>query len=116
MKDLRKLFIDEITETLEKLDPETECLDELSEYPQWLLLVGKHHIDVVLADSESFEGTPWDEGGFNIAVTITNEGGEILGTFCPYNYTSQVWTRNANELAQRIRDALDALENWLEVK
>jgi len=108
VKDLRKQFVEEITERLEKLDPETECVWD--ECPMWLLERGEHHVNVTLVDSETCEGTSWDEGGFNISVVITNEDGTIEATYCPYNYTPRGWTNDPEELRERVEGTLDGLE------
>jgi len=61
-------------------------------------------ISFQLADSGPYEGI--DEGtegwGVNIMVDIVHYGGEILGGFTPYNYTSEVWTDQVDELKSRL--------------
>lgn len=52
-----------------------------------------------IAESMGYEGS---DDGINFGLSIVAYGGEIIGGMCPYNYTSEVWTKDADEIERRM--------------
>lgn len=55
-------------------------------------------IDLILADAE----VRGDEEGVGINLTLVGPGGLFLGGYAPFNYSSQVFTTDADDVAERI--------------
>lgn len=58
-------------------------------------------IRIEISESAQFDGEMLD--GINFGLTATEDGGRILATFLPYNYTSRVWVRALDHEAVRQR-------------
>ena len=63
-------------------------------------------IRFVLAEEAAREGN----GGKGMAphVGFTGEGGLVIGTLCPHNYTKSLWVCEENALAQRMEEVFEA--------
>jgi hypothetical protein len=72
---------------------------------------------LVLSDAREYEGDE-GEGMGNVAAFLGGFGGEIIGSFVPYNFTDQVWCSfdkaGRRELAKRL-SRFDALSIAAEV-
>lgn len=74
-------------------------------------------IDVrfTIAESGPYAGDRNEAGdseGINVLVDVVAWGGQIVGGFSPYNYTTRVWTDDPEEWADRFRafERIDAEE------
>jgi hypothetical protein len=57
-------------------------------------------ISLTLTEERVREGTG---KGLAFYLDIVGNGGEILGVFCPYNYTMNLWAHDWVELEQRFK-------------
>ncbi|MFA5186571.1 MAG: hypothetical protein WC551_08865 [Patescibacteria group bacterium] len=68
-------------------------------------------IELTLADAASYDGfdDQDSEWGVNIMMSTVSQAGNVLGNYTPYNYSDRVWTRESEELDQRL-DYLEVSE------
>lgn len=101
----------EIHAALKTLD--SSVLYWRDEEPTWHLTFSEDEdicVDFHLFNGEVCAG---EDEGYNAGWTACERSGLILANCIPYNYSKWVWTRDEDELRQRIDGTLKSLADWV---
>ena len=103
--DPRLEFLDETDKALKQID--SEAAFWWDEDPSWAMKIHDLFVDFNISSADSYG----DDGeGYNAGWVAVREDSTVHSNFYPYNYTSEVWTKDMDELQTRIDWAIEALE------
>jgi len=102
--DPRLQFLDEVHEALKEIDSEVCFWWDVD--PSWSMEIHGLCVSFEIVYSDDYGD---DDEGYNAGWVACRHGGEIVANFYPYNYTSRVWTKDMDELRDRIDWALETL-------
>jgi hypothetical protein len=95
------------------LPVDAEPVDDSADDYRWRIVIDTSEqvdVSIVLHEERDYDGS--DGWGINFSISIVKANGEIIGDYCPYNFTAKVWVdaRDVEAVAARW-DLLSSADN-----